>query len=472
MIEKLRRHWQTLTITILLLLVLSPSPIALPFIHPVQTARAALKAGNLEMTKLQLENAIGFEPALTGLHLVVADLAFAVGDLDSAKAHLNALAVNGAQNNEVYCLRQQVTIRAGNLAVADFDWGDLIVDCPEAIPAIQQLALDWLTSIGLEESLPILEALASASVHNNETEEAYAYAMAALSPEESLPLLHALARKADQTPTLALDLILAIDDSTDAQSPGLIQAQMGQTFARHGRWNLAIPSLERALELNPDFHMARAYLGLSKDQAGQNGLDDLRIAADAMPDQALTFTFLALHWLNAGEEELAGEALTTAAQIDPQNPAIAAQLGEFYAGLGDFTTAAAAYRQAASLDPKNPEFWLLLASFSNQYEVDLRSLALPAARNAVALSTREATPLTELAYTHFLLGNNILAERLLWKAVALNPKHAQTQYYLGLYLDSIGDRSGAWAAMWLASSLDAPNRYQALAERWLTGVAR
>ena len=472
MLEKLRRHWQTLTITILLLLALSPSPIALPFLHPLQTAQASLKTGTLEIAIGQLEDAIEFERALAGLHLEVAELAFDVDDMDTASAHLDALDIQNLPSHEAYCLRQRVSIRVGEFAGLDNAWQSLIINCPESISEIEQLARERLASNDLDEALLIFEALAKTTSLNAETEEAYAYAKAALKPVDSLPLLHTLARRADQTPPLAIDLILAIERSADGPSPTHSLAQVGLTFARHGRWKLAILSLERVLEMDPDFHEARVYLGLSKDQTGQNGLDDLLSATDALPDQALAHVFLALHWLRAGEEEQARKALTVAAQLDPLNPAIAAQLGEVYTGLGDLATASAAYRQAADLDPKNPAFWLLLARFSNQYEVDIRSLALPAARNAVALSTREAAPLAELAYTHFLLGNNILAERLLWRAVTLDPYNAQTQYYLGLFFDAQGDRSGAWAAMQLAASLNAPQRYQAFAKRWLEGAAR
>ncbi|MCJ7568220.1 MAG: tetratricopeptide repeat protein [Anaerolineales bacterium] len=472
MLEKLRRHWQTLTITILLLFALSPSPIALPFLHPLQKAHASLKLGNLEIAISQLEEALEFERALAGLHLKVAGLAFDVDDIDKASAHLDALEIHRLPSHEAYCLRQRVNIRRGEFTGLDNDWQGLIINCPESISAIEQLAFDRLASNNLDETLPIFEALAKTASLNTETEEAYAYALAALAPADSLPLLHTLARRADQTPLLAIDLILAIESAASELSPTYSLAQVGQTFARHGRWKLAISSLERALEIDPDFHIARAYLGLSKDQTGQNGLDDLLAATDALPDQALPQVFLALHWLNAGMEEQAREALTVAAQLDPLNPAIAAQLGEVYIGLGDFVTASAAYRQAAALDPKNPAFWLLLARFSNQYEVEIRSLALPAARNAVALNTGETPPLAELAYSYLLLGNNILAERFLWRAVELDPYNAQSQYYLGLLFDSRGDRNGAWAAMQLASSLNAPERYQALAKRWLEGAAR
>ncbi len=472
MLEKLRRHWQTLTITILFLLVLSPSPIAQPLLHPLQTAQANLKAGNLEIAIEQLEEAIGFEKALAGLHLKAAELALDIGDMDTASAHLDALEIHNLQSHEAYCLRQRVNIRAGETAGLDSAWNSLIIDCPESISEIEQLALERHASYDLDEALPIFEALAKTTSLNLETEEAYAYAKAALAPVDSLPLLHALAQRGDQTPRLALDLILAIESSDDEPSPTYPLAQVGQIFARHGRWILAMSSLERLLEIDPDIHEARAYLGLSKDQIGQNGLDDLLAAVDSLPDQSLPHVFLALHWLDAGEEEQARDALTVAAQLDPFNPAIAAQLGEVYIGLGDLVAASAAYRRAADLDPKNPAFWLLLARFSNLYEADIQTLALPAARNAVALSTRESAPLAELAYTHFLLGNHILAERLLWRAVTLDPSNAQTQYYLGLLFDAQGNRSGAWAAMQLASSLNAPEQYQALAKRWLELAVR
>jgi len=471
MSEKIRRHWQTLTITILILLALSPSPVAIPILHPLLTAQASLKIGDIEMAIEQLEYAIAFEEALAGLHLKVANLAFKIDDPDTTSAHLDALDLHNLQSHEAYCLRQRANIRAGELAGLDDAWQNLIRDCPETTMEIEQLALGQLTSKDPSEVLLFFDALAKTASLSAETEEAYAYVKAALAPVESLPLLHSLARRADQTPPLAIDLILAIENSSSDPSSAIPLAQVGQTFARHGRWNLALSSLRRALEMEPDFHEARAYLGLSKDQTGQNGLDDLLAAAVALPDQALPQVFLSLHWLRAGEEEMAREALFVAAELDPLNPAIAAQLGEVYTGLGDLTAASVAYRQAADLDPKNPTFWLLLARFSNQYEVNIRSLALPAARNAIVLSTREAAPLAELAYAHFLLGNNILAERLLWQAVALDPYNAKTQYYLGLLFDTLGNRSGAWAAMQLASSLDTPERYQALAKRWLEGAA-
>ncbi|MGB2897537.1 MAG: tetratricopeptide repeat protein [Anaerolineales bacterium] len=472
MSEKIRRHWQTVTITVLILLALAPSPVALPLLHPLQTAQASLKIGHPGMAIEQLEYALEFEEALAGLHLKVAGLAFEMDDTGTASTHLDALDLHKLQSHEAYCLRQRVNIRVGEFAGLDDAWQDLILDCPETLPEIELLALGLLASNDLNENLTIFDALAKMASLNAETEEAYAYLKAAVAPVESLPLLHTLARRADLTPPLAIDLILAIESSSSEPSSTILLAQVGQTFARHGRWKLALSSLERVLEIEPDFHEARAYLGLSKDQAGQNGLDDLRAAADGLPDQALPQVFLALHWLKAGEEEMAREALFVAAQLDPLNPAIAAQLGEVYAGLGDLATASVAYHHAAELDPKNPAFWLLLARFSNQYEVDIRSLALPAARNSIVLSTREAAPLAELAYAHFLLGNNILAERLLWRAVALDPSNAQIQYYLGLLFDTLGDRSGAWAAMQLASSLDTPARFQALAERWLEGAAR
>jgi tetratricopeptide (TPR) repeat protein len=472
MLEKIRRNWQALTITILLLLVLSPSPIAQPLLHPLQIAQANHKAGNLEIAIEQLEYAMKFEKALAGLHLKVTELALDIDDLGTASAHLDALEAHNLQSQEAYCLRQRVNIRAGETAGLDNAWQGLIIDCPESISDIEHLALERLASNDLDEALTIFEALAKTTSLNPETEEAYAFAKAALAPVDSLPLLHTLAQRADQTPPLAIDLILAIESSDDEPTPTYTLAQVGQIFARHGRWKLAMSSLERLLEIDPDIHEARAYLGLSKDQIGQNGLDDLLAAADALPDQSLPHVFLALHWLNVGEEEQARDALTVAAQLDPLNPAIAAQLGEVYIGLGDLVAASAAYRQAADLDPKNPAFWLLLARFSNQYDVDIQTLALPAARNAVALSTRETAPLVELAYTHFLLGNHILAERLLWRAVALDPFNAQTQYYLGLLFDAQGNRNGAWAAMKLASSLNAPERYQALAKRWIELAVR
>ncbi|MBE9478651.1 MAG: hypothetical protein IMY80_01695, partial [Chloroflexi bacterium] len=226
MLEKLRRHWQTLTITIPLLLVLSPSPIAQPFLHPLQTAQASHKSGNLEIAIEQLEYAIKFEKALAGLHLKVAELALNIDDMDTASAHLDALEIHNLQRHEAYCLRQRVNIHAGETAGLDSAWQGLIIDCPESISEIEQLAMERLASCDLDEALPIFEALAKTTSLNPETEEAYAYAKAALAPVDSLPLLHALAQRADQAPQLAIDLILAIESSTNDPSPIYPMAQV------------------------------------------------------------------------------------------------------------------------------------------------------------------------------------------------------------------------------------------------------
>ena len=91
-----------------------------------------------------------------------------------------------------------------------------------------------------------------------------------------------------------------------------------------------------------------------------------------------------------------------------------------------------AYRDAAELVPYNPDFWLLVAQYTLSKEIGVQSIALPAARNALALKPRNAEGLDALGYGYYLLGNFPMAERLLSRSVQLDPSLALTQYHLGL----------------------------------------
>ena len=91
-----------------------------------------------------------------------------------------------------------------------------------------------------------------------------------------------------------------------------------------------------------------------------------------------------------------------------------------------------AYRSAAEMAADNPDFWLLLAQYSLSKEVEVRTIALPAARNAIALKARNAAGLDALGYGYYLLGNLNMSERILASSVQLDPSLALTQYHLGL----------------------------------------
>jgi Flp pilus assembly protein TadD len=177
-----------------------------------------------------------------------------------------------------------------------------------------------------------------------------------------------------------------------------------------------------------------------------------------------------MHWQELGKPEIALQQLDIASRLDPTNPAVNAELGSVYAALGDTRSAIAAYRQATDLAPKDPRFWKLLAQYSLMNEIEVPTLGLPAARNAVVLNPNDPVSLDSLGYAHFLIGNFRMSERLLWHAVNLAPRRADIQYHIGLLRYAQGEDHKARAAFSMTILLDPGGAIGQLAARILTNI--
>jgi Flp pilus assembly protein TadD len=194
----------------------------------------------------------------------------------------------------------------------------------------------------------------------------------------------------------------------------------GKCWPPPGEWGLA-RTLERSLELDPQSAGALALLGLALDQTGEDGSPQLQAAVELAPESAQVQLLLARHWRNRGQPEQALAALESAARLDPADPVVASDLASLYLALGDLRSAEAAYRYAAAAAPQDPLFWTLLARFSLEQEVDVASLGLPAARNALRLTPDDPRAIDLLAACHYLVGNLRVADRLLWQSLSMDP---------------------------------------------------
>jgi tetratricopeptide (TPR) repeat protein len=246
-----------------------------------------------------------------------------------------------------------------------------------------------------------------------------------------------------------------------------LQARIGLALARQGRWRLAERSLELAVEANPDFASAHAYLGLARDQLGMDGGPELQIALRLSPLSPSVHAFLGRHWQAAGNLPAARVEFERVAMLDDRDPAVMAQLGDVYAAMGDLEAAEIAFRAAVQRAPLDPSFWLLLAQHSLQREIEIDTLGIPAARQAVHLDRGMAAAWDALGYGHALLGDMDLADRLLRVALVLGPERAATHYHLGIVLQTQGHLDAAALEWRAAVEFDPQGPFGALARRAL-----
>lgn len=245
---------------------------------------------------------------------------------------------------------------------------------------------------------------------------------------------------------------------------------MGELFAAQGRWAIAEAAWSAALELEPDFPQALAYLGLAETRLGRDGLPMIRQAADRAPEDPIVLGLLGQVLLEQAEVDEALLRLQEARRLDPTNPAFAAALGRALAVSGDYQAASLAFLDAANLAPDTPAFWLLLSSFSLQNDFEVEALGRLAARNAVALEGRESSALGALGYAWHVAGDSTLADRLLRRSLASHPDDAATWYRFALVSTDLGRTGEARASLRAVLALDPGGTLGLLAERTLQGI--
>ena len=470
MLNRLKIPWLPLLVTLVLLVIIGPTPIPLPMVTPIGSAIVALESGRPDSALDFLEVAMAFEPALEGLHTQAAEIALAAGEPMAALEHLEAETSLASLDTTQACLRSRALLAIGNTAEAANIWKEAGDICLKPNQFLQDLSQAYLIEGDPIAAQAILEELAFIEPTDPDIRMSLAVVTATISPELALQHLRLANELDSKDKSLALDLIRAIEDARPADDRSYSLAQVGQTLVRHGEWTSAVWAFEHALELNPEYVEVRAYLGLALDRAGQNGLEQLKVAVNTTPAAALPRIFLALHWQALNRPERARQQLEIAARLDPTNPVVPAELGTAYAALGDIRPAVAAFRLATELAPEDPRFWLLLAQYSTSNEIEVQTLGLPAARNALALNPDDPAATDTLGYAHFLLGNLHLADRLLWRAINLEPHRAASQLHLGLLRQAQGDLIRARSSLEMAIQLDQDGSISQLAKRVLVHI--
>jgi tetratricopeptide (TPR) repeat protein len=259
-------------------------------------------------------------------------------------------------------------------------------------------------------------------------------------PESALAYL---AQAAELDPDLAsgaLELQRKIRTATLFDEPAYTFTSVGRVLALLDEWNLAEAAFRNATRLRSDYAEAWAFLGEARQHSpaassGEYaGLAELQQALRLDPNSVSANLLMGLYWSRQGDPKLAASYIQKTLIIEPDNPLLHAELGNALAQQGNLPTAEAAYRQAISLAPDDPLFYRLLAEFSLTNRIQVRQIALPAARTAVILNPEEPRSLDLLGHVLLILEDYQSAERFLLKALQIDPDYAPAHLHLGMIL--------------------------------------
>jgi len=276
-------------------------------------------------------------------------------------------------------------------------------------------------------------------------------------------------------------LLAALNDLASIAEPAQTAGRLGVAYLEVDEPALAQTQFQAALELEPTYAGAWAYLGLTQNQLGEDGRRAIARAIELEPDNSLAHSLMGHHWLWHDWPQLARPEFVTAWELNPDNPAHLADVASTYQMEGDFDSAQAWYQAAIRRAPADPTFWILLAQFHLDTLHDVEEGGLLLAQKAVALAPEDPAALDTLGWAQFLAGQTRLAETNLLAARRRDPSNPAVHYHLGSLYAGQGQWEEAEIALEEAIALDStcrgcgaprPGFYAQLAERALGQVGK
>lgn len=245
------------------------------------------------------------------------------------------------------------------------------------------------------------------------------------------------------------------------------------------QWPLAEYLLNRVVAVSPDNVGALALLGLAQDQQGRDGWPLLAQASARAADDPTVNYAIALHWRLNGDLDAALSALARAELHDPNNPALAAEIGSIYRLRARSADAATWLTLAMRLAPNNPTFWQLLAAFYADDEYTLNGDGLIMIQQAVRNFPNDAELRATLGEALLKTAQPGAAQAELETALRTDPLNMRARYYLAATLEQQGQlsaaRSGYQAVLDSATANptadSAGSNFQLMAERALQRLA-
>lgn len=289
-------------------------------------------------------------------------------------------------------------------------------------------------------------------------------AMLLLPDPAALPYLEAAARlESDYQPAAAR--LLGI-----VQVAGYTPRDVALRLLEISEWALAERFFTLQIEQNNLDALAYAYRGFVRDQQQEAGLPDLEMAIALEPTLALPYYMLGLHYRQQEDFDASLDALSTAHLLEPNNPALVAEVAAAYALRDQLVLAEEWFANAVRLAPDDPRFALLQANFYAEHEYRLDAEGL-----TIIQQTAERYPLDaeiQASYGYALLQNDdlVTAGAVLEAALALAPNAPRTLFYLGQLAEKQGNTSEAIRYYLLV--IQTENPYQEAAQAYIARLSR
>ncbi|MBI3360064.1 MAG: tetratricopeptide repeat protein [Chloroflexi bacterium] len=455
--------WLKTAAAFIVLLLLAPQPNSLPLIAAVRNGLAAQASGDMARAADALANAYARQPWNAAFAFDVGRAELAAGQYEAALRDLTTTARLGGWTPELRVLAGDAYNALGDRANALSQWETAARDLPGDVNLSRRLAEGYEAAGKFPEAVDALRVVAAAAPGEAEIQFRLGQLLAVVDPRAAVDPLEKAARIDSSFTPRTTPLVAAIQQAEPQGDEAYLSASVGLVFIQAGQYDLAEAAFSRAIRFNLTYPDAYAYLGLAQDKLGKDGGAALQEAVRLAPDSALAHSFLGLHYRRTGQANEALSELTRASELDPNNPALAAEIAGAHEALADFEKARQWYEAAIHLAPGDPRYKVLLAQFYVENEIDLAGAGFTAALNALKAAPDSAAAHDALGFDYVLRQDFASGEKHLLKAIELDPNLASAHYHLGVLRAAQNDMTAGESEYRRALELDPEGRYGNLA---------
>ncbi len=212
--------------------------------------------------------------------------------------------------------------------------------------------------------------------------------------------------------------------------------EAGRGLARLGYWNLALHAWRRAIEADPSYGPAWAYLGeaLAREGRGEEAWMAWRRARQLDPEDPLPPFLMGLQALREGDAATAVGWLRRAVILAPEEPIYRYHLARALAELEGFFPQAWDQIQVVALQrSQNLTGLKLAARFSLVHQVYVENHALPWLRRVLEAYPEDVEALLLMGWAYMQLDEPDLAFRFLDRALRLAPGDPNVHRWLAVW---------------------------------------
>jgi tetratricopeptide (TPR) repeat protein len=452
------------------LLGLTPAPHAAGTL--LANAYQSITAGDLQNAAKNLASAASYFPWRVDLNLEAAHYAFQAGDPKSTIEYLERPGTISQLTPDDLIMLGDAYNQSGNSPMAEAIWKH-ITELGDSIPATQRLVDLYLQRKDYASTASYSQKLLFLNPFNVHLYYQIGLLYAVTDPVKALPFL---TQAVEIDSANALDAQVLHDKIRTANlfdEPAYTYLIIGRQLANFGEWEFASAAFQHAVSLRPGYADAWALLSEAHQQitlqetglASDVGLPELELAIQLDGSSILVNTLMGLYWERQEDYSQAQQYLEHAIASSPDDPYLYAELANILSKAGDLPAAQSAYESAIQLTPQDPLFYRQLAEFAMENQIQIRELALPAARQAILLNPRDASSLDVMAQVMLMLQDYHSAERFSLSALQSDPEFSTAYLHLGTAYLYLGESSLARKWLGLAETVDPDSWVAAQAKR-------